>query len=192
LSQTVLTSLGTGFGFLPVIALASLAAPRGAEAAAFALVISAQTAGTLVAAAGAAGLSVAMGVGAAGHTAKNLTDPVAHGSGREAVVLLVQTVRSALHPGTETLAVGDQIRSWERLPDFILVCACSKLLALLLALPLLIWLQPRLRQAQLRSLIPTAEAQGVVHGAAVAGRSVGDGELPRMGEGMHAPLLDNT
>ena len=64
LAQTVLSSLGNGFGFLPIVALAAVAAPARGEAAVFALVITAQSAGTLVAAAIAASMAVAMDVGA--------------------------------------------------------------------------------------------------------------------------------
>jgi len=198
LSQTILTSLGTGFGFLPVLALASLAAPPGAEAAAFALIISAQTAGTLVAAAGAAGLSVAMGVGEAGSPVSTPSTPVAHGVGSGALASHAGPPDGILAAGLEAPAVssGDAAvaRSWERLPEFILACACSKLLALLLALPLLLWLQPRLRQAQLRLPPLTAEATGAVAGAAApaTGRSASGGEAPRTGEGIRAPLLQAT
>jgi hypothetical protein len=99
-AQSALSSLLEGLGFVPVVVLAALAAPAGAEATVFGFVFTAQTAGSLAAAAAAAMLTARMRVGMPG------------GSDADA-------------------------RSWEALPDFMLLCAALKLSALLPVLPLL-------------------------------------------------------
>ena len=64
LAQNVVSALLVGLGFLPILGLAALAAPEGAEGTVFGLVITAQSLGTLVAAALAGTLSAALDVGA--------------------------------------------------------------------------------------------------------------------------------
>jgi hypothetical protein len=48
LGQNAVSALLVGLGFLPILGLAALAAPEGAEGAVFGLVITAQSLGTLV------------------------------------------------------------------------------------------------------------------------------------------------
>ena len=96
-----------GVAFVPVVSLGALAAPAGAEATVFGLVLTAQTAGTLVAAAIAAVLNARLRIG---------TPPAA---------------------GAPSDARAPDARSWDRLPAFILICCVLKLAVLIPVLPLL-------------------------------------------------------
>ena len=65
MAQIGVSSLFNGLAFLPIIALGALAAPRGREASVFGLVMTAQSAGTLLGAMLAGRLCAAMDVGSA-------------------------------------------------------------------------------------------------------------------------------
>lgn len=210
LLQTVLTSLGTGFGFLPIVALASVAAPARAEAATYALIITAQSAGTLVAAAIAAAMSVNMGVGQPGtqmelqnhslpsFSLKSCETPhlalgtschltvglMRRGGGTSDDVSGTPLDSVALMMSTRDVTTHFS-RSWDRLSDFIVACALSKLLVLTLVMPLLLWLRPRLRDAQLRSL-QNADADAT---NSLACPHVSRPEISPCVSGLRAPLI---
>lgn len=98
-----------GIAFVPIVALAALAAPAGAEATVFELVLTAQTAGSLLAAYAAAALTTRLHIG---------MPPAA-----------------LLLPSAEQGAPEE--RSWDGLPRYILLCCVLKLAILLPVLPIL-------------------------------------------------------
>lgn len=139
-----------GIAFVPVVALAALAAPAGAEATVFGFVLTAQTAGSLAAASVAAMLTARLEIGmpaaaALGATAVGGSEDAAYGSGlasssnRSALAGLDLTAAAAAAGAVSgDSGAGDaRGRTWDRLPEFILLCSALKLLVLLPVLPLL-------------------------------------------------------